>query len=67
MTLEKRIARLKTKLAANVEESKRQAQYAGERLGVFARLKELEQHRWRLVKTLMQIDPANETAYWNQR
>lgn len=62
-TTEERVQLFKGKIAASVTESKRQLEFAGERLGVLARLKELERDRRRWARTLIEIDPLNENEY----
>lgn len=57
------IARWKRRLDANIVESKRQVEFAGVRLGVFARLRELERERKRAARRLIELDPENEMEY----
>lgn len=51
------------KLATNIVESQRQMQFAGERLGVFQRLRELERDRKRYARKLMELDPNSNDDY----
>jgi hypothetical protein len=63
MTTEQLIERDRQRLEANITESKRQMQFAGERLGVFGRLRELERERKRIARRLIERDPAREDEY----
>jgi hypothetical protein len=64
MTIQnKRIQSFKDKIAASIKESERQMEFAGVRMGVFARLKELERDRRRWARKLIELDPANENDY----
>lgn len=63
MKREELIDRWKQKLADNIESSKRQMQYAGERFGVFRALDELARERRRIAKRLIELDPEREFEY----
>lgn len=57
MTKDEKIQRYKDKIAANIEEAKRQSEYAGIRIGVFAQLRQLERQRQRFVREILKLDP----------
>jgi hypothetical protein len=57
------IDRWKQKLADNITESRRQMEFAGGRLGVFAALRDLERERRRIAKRLIELDPEGEREY----
>lgn len=63
ITKDRLIERDRAKLDANITEARRQMVFAGSRLGVFARLRELNRDRKRIARRLIERDPERQTEY----